>query len=452
MKHIIRIFLVILSLLAIRPCVLNAAKPGWIDTLEVSGGSAFSLKREQPYWIWSNRDGRIPQSGNTAFVRLHLNRYGNDKKDIEWRYGIDMNARTSANPVARWSEAWMGIRYHKILVTFGQKPEHFGLADSVLTAGPEDYSQNAPPIPKVVISTNGYVDVTKWLGINAYLAHGWMGESYYVPNTWLHEKFLYLRLGNTCPDAGINFFGGIHDIALWGGKGNPASFSDFLKVFAGKRGSTGASIYDQENALGDHRGAIEFAVLSKGYDRDMYLYAQSMYEDGSGLKFWDYGDYMVGGSLILKEPENSVKRINFEYIDTRMTSGSKTAPDDYFFNYAYGGWLYQGYAIGHPFVRFIQNSHNVFMPQNRITGINGAVLARFDKLINPLLRIAWIRNSGSFSSPLSGGNKIRTIACDLSNTMYLDNGWSFVQQFSVDLSNQAGPQPGAMLTISKSLF
>jgi hypothetical protein len=435
------------------PAVAHATiHPDWVDHLELSAGKSLLSGKESPFWMWSNQDGRIPKEGNTAFNRLQFSRNVNDENDLDWMYGVDITARSNAEPKTLWTDAWAGAVYRNLRLTIGRKSETFGLADSLLTAGPEVYSRNAPTIPKIALSTKGYVGLNDWLSVNAYLAHGWMGTAQYLPDAYLHEKFLYFRFGDTWPDEGINFFSGIHDLAVWGGEGNPSGIKDYLDVFLGRKGGSDSALPDQQNALGDHRGVIEFAFQTKGYDRDWYLYAQSMYEDQSGLKFWDPGDCLIGGSLIIKNQDSHIARINLEYLDTRKTSGNKLEPDNYFTNWAYSGWAHDGYAIGHPFIRFVEGPNNAWEPQNRIKAVNGAIQLRYGELMNPLFRIAWIRNSGSFSVPLSGEQKTTVIACDFSNTMHIVKKWSFSQQISLDMGNKSESNLGFLISITKSWF
>ena len=429
-----------------------AALPTWIDSLEVSGGITFSKNSAPPFWMLANQQGRISKEGDGSFFsRLRLLKEPDKSKTLGWMYGIDLTARTNSNPDLRWSDAYTGVSYKQLKLTVGRKAEFFGLADSLLTAGPEVYSRNAPTIPKIALSTNGYVGLNDWLAFNAFLAHGWMGQEQYVKNAYLHQKFLYLRFGGTNPDKGTNFYTGIHHLALWGGAGNPSGFHDFAKVFFGKSGSNDATESDQVNALGDHRGSIEFALQQKCCDRDWFFYAQTMFEDGSGLRFWSPGDYLLGLSLIYKNKESRIKRINVELLDTRFDTASHVGNDDYFTNGEYSGWVHEGYAIGHPFIPFNKGINYTYEPQNRMRGFNAGVLLRFSKMINPLVQVAWIRNYGSFNNPLPEKERSSIIACNLTNTSTLARGWTMSQQISLDAGKKIEPAPGLCLTVTKSI-
>ena len=432
----------------------KASLPTGIDTLQVSTGFLASKQTPPPFWAWANQNGRVPnQSSSSFFTRIRMNKNSDtDEKDFDWCYGVDVTARTNSTQDIILTDAYTGLTYKQFKLTLGRKAETFGLVDSLLSAGSECYSQNAPTIPKIALSTNGYVEITDNLAINAYLAHGWMGKEQYVKNAYLHEKFFYLRFGGTDHDNGINFFAGVHDIASWGGEGKPSGFKDFINVFTGKGGTTG-SIYNQQNGLGDHRGTIEFALQQKDSDRDWFLYAQTMFEDGSGLRFWYPGDFLLGVSMINKDKQSHIARINLEILDTRFDGNSRNSEtDDYFANFEYSGWVHQGYAIGTPFVPFIQTDNYWYAPLNRVQVINAGIIMRLTKLFNPRVRIACIQNFGSFASPISENQATTTIiACDITNTTQIAKTWALTQQIALDAGKTIHPNPAIGLTITKTI-
>ena len=431
----------------------KASLPTGIDTLQVSTGFLASKQTPPPFWAWANQNGRVPnQSSSSFFTRIRMNKNSDtDEKDFDWCYGVDVTARTNSTQDIILTDAYTGLTYKQFKLTLGRKAETFGLVDSLLSAGSECYSQNAPTIPKIALSTNGYVEITDNLAINAYLAHGWMGKEQYVKNAYLHEKFFYLRFGGTDHDNGINFFAGVHDIASWGGEGKPSGFKDFINVFTGKGGTTG-SIYNQQNGLGDHRGTIEFALQQKDSDRDWFLYAQTMFEDGSGLRFWYPGDFLLGVSMINKDKQSHIARINLEILDTRFDGNSRNSEtDDYFANFEYSGWVHQGYAIGTPFVPFIQTDNYWYAPLNRVQVINAGIIMRLTKLFNPRVRIACIQNFGSFASPLPENQSTTVISTDITNTTQIAKTWALTQQIALDAGKTIHPNPAIGLTITKTI-
>ena len=431
---------------------LQAAKPALIDSVNVSVGTVVSSKHDLPFWLWANQDGRVPQVGNSSFTRLRLGRKADDEKELDWMYGVDVTMRSnSAEPATRWTDAWGGLVYKNLQLTFGRKSEIFGLADSLLTAGPEVNSRNAPTIPKIAISTRGYFQLTDMLGVNAYFAHGWFGTDPYSSGPFLHEKFVYFRFGDTWPDDGINFYAGIHDNCVWGGKDQPSSFTDYLRVVSGRQGGSNAAWYDKANALGDHKGTLETALQFKGADRDWYLYGMTMFEETGGFRLFQPGDWFVGASLTFKDPDSRVQRLNVECIDTRKQSSGANTETRFYGNY--GGWVHDGYGIGMPFIPFVQGPGNTWYPLNLIKAFSGAVLTRFSPMLNPLFRISWVQVYGSDAidiSQIPPGKLAKTLSLSLANTMHINRTWSLSQQFSADFSKNTTPAIGAFFSISKT--
>jgi len=448
MKSATNIFLIIATLILATP--LQAALPSGIDTLQVSTGFMTSKQATPPFWMWANQNGRVStESASSMFTRLRMNKHADDEKTFDWFYGVDVTERTNSSHDLVWTDAYAGLAYKQFRLTLGRKAETFGLVDSLLSAGSECYSQNAPTIPKIALSTNGYIDLTDWLAVNAYLAHGWMGEERTIPNAYLHEKFIYLKLGENNPDQGVNFYAGLHDIAVWGGNGIPSSLKDYFDVFFGKGGGNG-SIYTP-TGLGDHRGTIEFALQQKDIDRDWYLYVQTMFEDGSGLRFWYPGDYLLGFSMVNKNRDSHIARITFELLDTRSGGIITDFPDNYLTNWQYGGWVYKGFAIGTPFIPFVKGPNNSYDPLNRVRVINTGVQLLLSKLFNPLVRVAYIENYGSINNPLPSNQKTSIVACDLTNTTPIAHGWSLTQQLSLDAGKSTAPNPAFGLMITKTI-
>ena len=456
MNNATKYLVIILMLICLSPPA-QAALPTSIDTLEVSAGMLTS-KNTLPFWTWANQNGRVPtqhstlSTQNSFFTRLRINKHPDTEKEIDWFYGIDVTDRTNATQALSFTDAYTGLTYKQFKLTLGRKAETFGLVDSLLSSGSECYTQNAPTIPKIAISTNGYIDLTDWLAFNAYLAHGWMGTDQYVKNAYIHQKYFYLRFGSSDPDNGVNFFTGFHDIASWRGDNLPSSFKDYLNVFTGKGGTVG-SIYDQQNALGDHRGTIEFALQQKDPDRDWYLYAQTMFEDASGFRFWYPGDLLFGVSMINKNPDTPISRINLELLDTRYDGNSLTPTDmdNYFKNFEYSGWVHQGYAIGTPFIPFIQSENNWFEPLNKVHVINASIILHITKHLNPRIRLARIQNFGSFDNPIPDNQKTTIFVTDITNTTPIAKSWTLTQQIALDAGKTIHPNPALGLTIKKQI-
>ena len=448
-QPIVQALFIILFLLADKA---EAALPTWIDTLQVSTGITTSLHTPPPFWSTANQDGRnsaLSTQHSALNYRLRLNKSSDLSKTLDYNYGLDL---TQTNKEVVPTDAFIGLTYKSIKLSLGRKSEFFGLADSLLSVGPEVYTRNAPTIPKISIATNGYISINPWLAVNAYFGSGWMGPDQQVKNLYLQQKFLFLRFGGTNIDKGINFYAGAHDLCWWGGDGNPSSLKDFFRAFFAFHGGTDATKVDQIGSLGDHRGTIEFALKYKEDWQDWFLYCQTMYEDSSGFVFIYPGDYLIGGSWINKYPNSRITRINIELLDTRNDGYNLTHEYDNYFNGQYGGWVNQGYAIGHPFIPFTQTGPNSYTAQNRVRGISLGIITHFSDAINPVFRIAQIAYYGSFlgNYPLLSKPTNQVIAIALTNTSILKNNYTLTQQLYLDTSTTSKPNTALGLTLTKS--
>lgn len=440
----------------------------YLTRASFSTSSSFVSGDNVPYWMWANRYGLVSSDEGSAYAAFRIekempeNRRG--RRTLGWYYGLDAAWRYDGSGKLMLTDAYAGLTYRNFHLTVGRRAEFFGLADTLLSAGSPVYSRNAPPIPKVSLATNGYVDIIKdVLACNVYMAHGWMGDERYVEDAWLHQKFVYLRFGGKKKREGVNFYVGLHHLALWGGtdrvtgRKQPSGFEDFLDVFLGKKGGEGATVSDQQNALGDHFGSVDYAVRFKGRARDWLFYASTLFEDRSGVAFpvklFRWYDYSAGVSMISKRRRENLKRINLEVIDTRDHGAKGWEPDNYFDHGFYrSGWVYEGYMVGHPFVRFKEGANYDYTPDNRVRGVSLSALFGFGNIVNPMFRIACVKNYGNVVAPFADDDQIVLYAFDVTNTTYLTDRWILSQQFSLDTGENTETTFGFGLGVTGILY
>ncbi len=459
LKHVFRgcVILAFVLLCAVPESKAQGNRSAWLDYTEVSTGGVLATGDEAPFWMWANSYGRNSYDNASGYVRL---RFGKEVQEhdggLDWFYGFDATGRLDSGTDIVWTDAYVGLTYSKFELYAGKRAEFFGLADTLLTAGPELYSRNAPPLTKIVLRTHDYFPVFDWFAVNGYLAHGWMGDDRFVKDAYLHQKYLFVRLGSDEPDRGVNFFGGIHHLAIWGGEGKPSSFDDFWRIFFGKGGGEDAPPGEQSNALGDHFGSFEYALKVKSEAWDYMLYYQTLFTDSSGMKWYgiwpqNAEDIMFGFSLIRKERGKGFQRFNIEYLNTRDHGGKPNEQDNYFDHRSIyrSGWINDGYALGHPFIRFDEGNDFDNAPHNKVRGINVGATLQFSKFVNPLVRIAYIEDYGNAYD--TDAERRKLYAFDITNTSFLSDGWSLVEQIALDTGDNISTSLGVGLTIRKSL-
>lgn len=458
-SHQVKAFFFLWVILVVSiPDAKSAGKSELITYADFSTGAVISSGDEAPFWMWANTYGRKSYEKRSAYTRLRFGKEDGPSGHLDWFFGFDATGRTdSGQDDLIWSDLYFGLSYADFQIYAGKKAEFFGLIDpSMLSAGSVVYSRNAPPYTKIVISTKDYVNVLDWFAFQAYLAHGWLDDDRYVKDAYLHQKYLYLRIGNANPDRGFFLYAGFHDIALWGGEGMPSELSDFWRVFFGQGGGEDASSSDQINALGDHFGVFEYALKVKTRDWDYNVSYQTIFEDSSGMKWLGLlspDDYMIGFYLMRNRGRNGLRNIVVEYLDTRDHGGKPREPDNYFDNGIYrSGWFHDGYAVGHPFIRFLVADDNDHMPYNRVRGVSFGMSFQISRLVNPLVRASYVENYGNVGVPFPDDEVVRLYSFDVTNTTYFSNGWSLVEQVALDTGENASTSFGFGLTVKKTIF
>ena len=186
---------------------------GYSATLFAAGGSGASL----PFWLSANQYGAVDPVAPNAGLTLALQRPF-QKDRLTYAFGAELVGRASAAPTAYASELYGRLRYGAAQLTVGRRKQMIGRVDPNLSLGSVTWSKNAPPVPKVTLSSDGYVPIPGTgndVALKGHLAHGWFGRERFVRNALLHEKSLYLRAFS--PDAPLQIHIGLVHHAQWGG-------------------------------------------------------------------------------------------------------------------------------------------------------------------------------------------------------------------------------------------
>lgn len=194
-----------------------------------------------------------------------------------------------------------------------------------LTTGMFLNSANSAPYPRILLGVFSYTNVpyTKgWVQYKGGIGQGVLDderESYGKSYTLLHEKYFYLRLGNTKFQPYV----GLMHSALFGGKDSQGNripidyFATFLSKGSEKLGGGEAT-----NAAGAHMGFYDFGIYAKLELADVQFYYQKPIRDGSSL-YINKGqnkDHIIGLIVNLKHFKY-IKTISLEAIKTTYQSG-----------------------------------------------------------------------------------------------------------------------------------
>lgn len=343
-----------------------------IDSLSyhIEAMGAVATKDYLPLWLASNRYGVFKQDGADGYLRLGATLPFQKKGKFSYAAGLDVIAKPDFSE-SRLQQGFIKLRYGAIELRGGWVEETIGSYDESLSTGSLYLSQNARPIPMITMGIPEYTDVpftNGYFEIKGRYSHGWLGNDRYVKNPFLHEKFIYGRVGGDWP---VRLFGGFLHSAMWGGthpiEGKLSNgFKDYIKVIFAAGAGTSSPGGEKVNALGDHRGTIDYGAEFSIKNYDFIIYNQILFEDASGYSVENH-DRLVGLSIKNRDKNQWISGFLYEYLNTKLQTGPGLTDDhfswdtnnnygynyfgrdNYYNNYLYTtGWVNQGYIMGTP--------------------------------------------------------------------------------------------------------
>ena len=332
--------------------------PLWLRAEPFAAGST---GERLPFWLSANRYGTVDPASANAGLRLGAHRLFTDDSGFDYAVGAEVLGRASRNGTVAVHELYGRLRYGQIQITAGRRERMAGRVDTSLSLGSTTRSRNAPPLPKVSVSSDGYVPVPgigNTLALKSSLAHGWFEDDRFTRNALLHEKSLYLRLRPS--GWPVTAHAGVAHHAIWGGT-NPlrgpqeVSLRQWANVALGLNIFTRPTQTDEES---DRIDANHVAMYDFGLDVDLgglkgRVYRQFYIEDSPGLWFRNVWDGLWGLSLRWDDSA-LVSGVLWEHLRTtrqgsRPDLGESRGADGYYNHFKYrGGWTYQGRTLGTP--------------------------------------------------------------------------------------------------------
>ena len=413
-------------------------------------GAFLSSSTETPFWLRSNQYGIVPNQSPALTLRAGMYRdYDSTQhSSSRWRgsrfdvgYGLNVvgNLSQQGNTFPLL-EAYVKVRRGIFEVYAGRRREKFGLADSTLSTGSYAWSGNALPVPKIQVSIPEFTPIgfTKgFLSIQGTYAHGILDATGYINNTMLHQKSFYARIGRE--KSSVRLYGGFNHQVVWGGQATdkkgvpgiipvggklPSSLVDYFYVVTGaSKGRTDTTKYvffDRTNRVGNHLGSIDLAMEIDLVRHTLYLYRQSVFEDGSLYSLINIADGLHGLRLRRNDPNAIVRDILFEFLNTTSQGGDQfvggvalyRGRDTYFNHQQFrDGWAYRHHTIGTPFIPPAlgpngEYQYGTFTVNNRVTvmhvGLAGSLPVRWSALAGPIsyqAKLSLSHNLGTYDSP-----------------------------------------------------
>lgn len=399
-------------------------------SLRVNLNSFLTTDEQLPYWWVNQNSGRLKGSNSSQFLaQIYYNGIYEITNGIDFTWDTEITANINHRVKGNFIQSNIGLKSHSFSLKIGLDEEFFGEYDKTLSFGNLVNNTNALPLPKISLSTNGWVPSPifgKALYYKGYIAHGWFEKTRYQSAAFLHQKFFYLQ-GRMIKDRLKLSVGLIHN-AQWGGRNlsseisQPTGIKNYARVFLGGAGGSDALTTDQLNVLGNHLGTYDLSASFDFKDFSIKNYWQFLWEDLSGLVPLNWRDGLVGIEVGLKETPLLSKvifeivRTNSQDADHSITDGVLLiAADDFLNNSVYrSGWTYLNNIIGSPlFIRAQQTTGMPPLIQNMINAWNFGISGNYQKYSYGL-KIRNFQNQGRKLEKLSEPLKLSSIDLNFS--------------------------------------
>ncbi len=464
-KHIIvaRIFVIILLLANASGIFGQSFK---LPFYTIGAGGVFSAGRQIPFWLVSDQFGKNSTKPSAGFLDALLETKTNPSRRFDYNYGLELFERYDGGNAFWVHQAYISARYRFICLRFGNKEEVYGNQDS-LSMGSTLWSKNARPIPQVVLSSNGYVDIpfTKgYMQVSGLLSHGWFGNEGYVKDVYLHHKYLYVKVGGRFP---VNVSYGLEHYAQWGGVHPvlgelPSGWDAYKRIFMAREGNSddpATPIPDTLNRLGNHLGSRQYGIDIKLKKVCINTYYQTIFEDNSGKREYFMRDGLWGIALRSRSKNRIVNSLVYELFRSVYQSGGfqpdineTFSIDNYFNHFLYeNGWTYHGFTIGTPFITSpVLNTEPVTgIVNNCVIAHHFAIAGIIQKKINYNLHVTWSKNKGTFQNPFPETLNSTSALLQISNDYQQTGGFEAVVQLAFDIGEMYGNNLGIGITIRK---
>ncbi len=345
-----RIFLLIF-LMSLVTGVIAQTADGNI-TAYASFYSYASTGKELPFWFRANQNGAFPIANNTTqLVRAGFfrNLEQNSSKSLDYFFGTDLVAGYAGEVYYQPNQYWAGVRIFGMLLRVGAVADTIRYAGLSSSNGNLDASNNARPVPKITLSSNGYLHfrfLPGWLGMKGLYEEGMLWDSSFVQDAHLHHKNFYFRVD--LPDS-WNFSAGIEHYVFWGGvsptQGRYPGWEEYFRYVFGLKGGSGATESDQINVSGNQLGIYNLEVNKCWKNQHMTLYYNHPFEDHSGMEFVNYPDGLWGIHWGQKKQDKLLTDLVYEWMYTLNQTGDPAVnPERGGDNYFNHGEYQSGYT------------------------------------------------------------------------------------------------------------
>ncbi|MPQ46502.1 hypothetical protein GCQ56_05715 [Marinifilum sp. N1E240] len=380
---------------------------------EVGISSAVGTNKNLPFWLHSNKNGRVPDKGFImGDISFGMDYNDSNEREIDFMWKTSGVAYSGHESNLIVDEAYVGLKWKIFNLYIGQKNNSILKDGLSSTNGDLMYSNNSRAYPKYELSVSDWTGVPYTNGLISFkglLSDGITTDNRYIDNARIHHKNFYLRIFK---DYKFSASAGIEHYALWAGT-HPingdisGSFSKYMKIFK-IEGDDAGTFGNDEYRLGNHIGSYRFDLYYNDKNFSLNAYYQTVFEDGSGKRMNNLPDGLYG--LYFKNNKNEKSLIQsalFEFYHTTDQGGSIFQEGDHiiggrdnYFNHSEyrSGWTHHGRTIGSPlFTTGYKDGHTV-IENNRFKAVHIGLMGHLLGLPYKTY-FTFSKNYGTYSSP-----------------------------------------------------
>lgn len=340
-------------------------------------------EENSPFWMHSNKRGRIDEKTNVAGYITGSGTYIlRDESTL--KLGLGVLYQDGYSKGVKLDEYYLQYQNNWMQAYAGRKQKwelYRGLSatnENMLS------SLNSRPLPGISFNIPEAVPIWKEAGLGFKLAWEEFFLDEYdrnIQNIRIHHKSFHLVFSGF---RNLTLSAGVDHYVQWAGKSPehgdlPSGLEDYFRVITGGgiSGGTGLVGENEINGLGNHLGGYEASLKTSYSHYIIELIYNTIFEDMSGIKLRNTPDGRYGIYIEDQEQNKLVEAFMYEFYFTR--NQSKNYPttdgkDNYFNNNLYrAGWTYENRIIGLPFIlldedRFRVAHNNIVAHHIGITG------------------------------------------------------------------------------------
>ena len=361
-----------------------------------------SSKHTTPFWIASNNNA-IYENGSILNFKIKEKR-----GSLFYKLNLVLPRSFDFNEILLYDSE---LIYKKNNILYGLSKKNSSHNNNFLSSGSLIESKNSGGIPRFFIGNFNFKRIkilNSKFDYKFSISHGWLDKAKYKQDPLLHEKTLHIKKNILESDFTL----GLRHFAIWGGEtifhGNQSrSFSDFLKVFFARPGSSRSIDQERENSLGNHLGVWDFSFEKKIKNALFSFYYEHPFEDESSAR-WFLNEFDGKYGFNVSNLSSSfISDFLYEFIYTMDQSGSEGASDstygwdNYFNHYIYqSGWTYKNRMIGNPLFTVGRNpgrySDGIYIINNRIKAHHLGLAGKIRHNANYKIFLTYSKNYGIY--------------------------------------------------------